>query len=201
MKLYYSPGACSLAPHIALREAKLDFEPVRVDIKTKKTANGGDYWQVNSKGYVPVLELDNGQRLTEVVAVLQCIADMKPEAKLAPSPQSFERYRLQEWLGFTSSEIHKSFSPLFNPAASEDTKTYARNHLAKRLGWLNEHMGPAFLMGNAFTVADCYLFTVVGWYRFTGVDIAPLANVGAYLKRILERPAVRAALDYEKSQT
>ncbi len=201
MKLYFSPGACSTAPHIALREAKLDFEPIRVDIKSKKTARGDDFWQINSKGYVPVLELDNGQRLTEVVAVLQYVADLKPEAKLAPSPASFERYRLQEWLGFTSSEIHKSFSPLFNPAASEDTKTYMRNHLAKRLGWLNDHIGSAFLMGATFTVADCYLFTVVGWYRFTGVDIAPFANVGAYLKRILERPSVRATLDFEKSAT
>jgi glutathione S-transferase len=199
MKLYYSPGACSLAPHIALREAKLDFEPVRVDIKSKKTADGGDYWQINSKGYVPTLELDNGQRLTEVVAVLQCVGDMKPEAKLAPPPGSFERYRLQEWLGFTSSEIHKSFSPLFNPAASGDVKTYVRTHLAKRLGWLNEHIGAAFLMGGTFTVADCYLFTVVGWSRFTEVDLTPFPNVAAYTKRILERPAVRAALDFEKS--
>jgi glutathione S-transferase len=200
MKLYYSPGTCALAPHIALREAKLDFEPIRVDIKAKKTAGGDDFWKVNSKGYVPVLELGNGQRLTEVVAVLQCVADMKPAAKLAPAPTSFERYRLQEWLGFTSSEIHKSFSPLFNPAATEETKTYMRNHLAKRFGWLNEHIGSAYLLGDTFTVADCYLFVVTGWYRFTNVDITPFPNVVAYTKRILERPAVREALDFEKTQ-
>lgn len=200
MKLYYSPGTCALAPHIALREAGLDFEPVRVDIKTKKTAAGADFWQINSKGYVPVLELDDGQRLTEVAAVLQCVADMKPAAKLAPPPTSFERYRLQEWLGFTSSEIHKSFSPLFNPAATEDTKTYMRNHLAKRFKWLDEHIGSAYLLGDTFTVADCYLFVVTGWYRFTNVDITPFPNVVAYTKRILERPAVRATLDFEKNQ-
>jgi len=201
MKLYFSPGACSLAPHIALREAGLDFEPVKVDIKSKKTANGEDYLQINSKGYVPALRLDDGKLLTEVPAVLQYIADRKPETRLAPPNGTFDRYRLQEWLGFTSSEIHKSFSPLFRPDASDDVKNFARANLAKRLTWLEQNFGKGpYLMGQQFTVADAYLFTVTGWGRFTGIDMAPYPTIAAYQKRVLERPAVRAALDYEKAQ-
>jgi glutathione S-transferase len=202
MKLYFSPGTCALAAHIALREAGLEFEPVKVDIRAKTTASGEDYWQVNSKGYVPALRLDDGQLLTEVQAVVQYIADRKPESKLAPPPGSMERYRLQEWLAFTSSEIHKSFSPLFRPDASDDVKNFARANLAKRLTWLDQHFGAGpWLMGQQFTVADAYLFTVIGWYRFTGIDITPYPTVGAFLKRVLERPAVRAALDFEKAQS
>jgi len=201
MKLYFSPGACSLAPHIALREAGLDFEPVKVDIKSKKTTNGEDYLQINSKGYVPALRLDDGKLLTEVPAVLQYIADRKPETRLAPPNGTFDRYRLQEWLGFTSSEIHKSFSPLFRPDASDDVKNFARANLAKRLTWLEQNFGKGpYLMGQQFTVADAYLFTVTGWGRFTGIDMAPYPTIAAYQKRVLERPAVRAALDYEKAQ-
>jgi glutathione S-transferase len=200
MKLYFSPGACSLAPHIALREAALPFETVKVDIRSKQTSSGEDYLKVNSKGYVPALRLDDGQVLTEVVAVLQYIADLKPESHLAPPAGTMERYRLVEWLGFTSSEIHKSFSPLFRPDVAEEVKNFARQNLAKRFTWLEQNFGKGpFLMGEHFTVADAYLFTVAGWYRFTGIDIAPYSTLRAYLKRILERPAVRASLDHEKS--
>ncbi|MGH8308310.1 MAG: glutathione transferase GstA [Steroidobacteraceae bacterium] len=200
MKLYFGQGACSLAPHIALREAGLEFETVKVDIRTKATSNGEDYWKVNGKGYVPALRLDDGQVLTEVTAVLQYIADRKPEKNLAPPAGTMERYRLLEWLGFTSSEIHKGFSPLFRPDASDEVKNFARGNLTKRLAWLEQNMGKGpFLMGDPFTIADAYLFTVAGWHRFVSLDISPYPTVGAYLKRILERPTVRAALDHEKS--
>jgi glutathione S-transferase len=200
MKLYFSPGACSQAAHIALRESGLEFETVKVDLKTKETSSGEDYWKVNGKGYVPALRLNDGQVLTEVAAVLQYIADRKPEKQLAPAAGTMERYRLIEWLAFTSSEIHKSFSPLFRPDLSDDVKNFARGNLTKRFGWLEKNLGKGpFLMGERFTVADAYLFTAVGWYRFTGIDMAPFPNIAAYLKRILERPAVRAALDHEKS--
>jgi glutathione S-transferase len=200
MKLYFSPGACSLAPHIALREAGLEFEAVKVELQSKQASNGEDYWKVNSKGYVPALRLDDGQVLTEVTAVLQYIADRKPEKQLAPPAGTMERYRLLEWLGFTSSEIHKSFSPLFRPDLADAVKSYAKANLTKRFGWLEQNIGKGpFLMGERFTIADAYLFTVLGWYRFTGIDIEPYPMLNAYLRRILERPAVKAARDFENS--
>ena len=200
MKLYFSPGACSLAAHIALREAGLEFEAVKVNLQSKQAANGEDYWKVNSKGYVPALRLDDGQVLTEVAAVLQYIADRNPKSGLAPPAGTMERYRLMEWLAFTSSEIHKSFSPLFRPDAADAIKAYAKQNLDKRFGWLEQNMGKGpYLLGERFTVADAYLFTVAGWHRFTGIDLAPYPTLNAYLRRILERPAVKAARDFENS--
>jgi len=170
---------------------------VKVDLRTKK-AEGGDFTAVNSKGYVPALRLDDGQVLTENVAVLQYIADRKPEAKLAPPAGTMERYRLQEWLSFINSEIHKSFGPLFNAEAKEETRQYARNLLAKRLSWLEGAMGSrTFLMGESFTVADAYLFTVLSWGAHVGVDIAKWPAIKSYYERIAARPQVIAAMQAE----
>jgi len=197
MKLYYARGACSLASVIALQEAGMRADLVKVDLRTKK-AEGGDFTAVNSKGYVPALRLDDGQVLTENVAVLQYIADRKPEAKLAPPAGTMERYRLQEWLSFINSEIHKSFGPLFNAEAKEETRQYARNLLAKRLSWLEGAMGSrTFLMGESFTVADAYLFTVLSWGAHVGVDIAKWPAIKSYYERIAARPQVIAAMQAE----
>src|ERR1700680_4634269 len=160
MKLYYMTGACSMASFIALHESGIKFETAALDRKTGKTSDGLEYNQVNSKGYVPALRLDDGQVLTENVAVLQYIADLNPAAKLAPPAGTMERYRLQEWLSFINSEVHKAFSPLFSAEATEETKTYARNYLAKRLAYLDGALGDrTYLTGDQFTVADAYLFT------------------------------------------
>ncbi|HEY3785613.1 MAG TPA: glutathione transferase GstA [Steroidobacteraceae bacterium] len=197
MKLYVLPGACSLASAISLHEAGIPFELVKVDRLSKK-AEGGDYTQINPKGYVPALRLDDGQVLTENVAVLQYIADRQPAAKLAPPAGTMERYRLQEWLSFINSEIHKSFSPLFNSAAAEDTKQYARNLLQKRLTWLNGAMGSRqFLMGDQFTVADAYLFTVLRWGAPVHVDIGQYPALKSFMDRVGERPHVIEAMRSE----
>src|SRR5467141_2959307 len=172
MKLYYFPGACSLASNIALREAGLKFELVKVDRHTKKTADGLDFNEVNPKGYVPALTLDNAEVLTENVAILQYIADRNPAAKLAPAAGTMERYRLMEWLSFINSELHKGFSPLFRQDAPEDTKQYDRNHLTTRLDYLQRAFAAkTFVMGEQFTVADAYLFTVLSWGGFANLDI------------------------------
>src|SRR5580704_10827779 len=164
MKLYYITGACSLASLISLYESGAKFEIASVDRKTRKTSDGLDYDQVNSKGYVPALRLDDGQVLTENVAVLLYIADRNPAAGLAPAEGTLERYRLIEWLAFINSEIHKNFAPLFYPAAGEETRHFARTNLSKRLDWLNTALGPKkFLAGEGFTVADAYLYTVLRW--------------------------------------
>ena len=198
MKLYYLTGACSLASIISLREAGLKFEMVKVDRKTRKAADGLDFTEVNPKGYVPALTLDNGETLTENVAVLQYIADRNPAAKLAPPAGSLERYRLVEWLAFIATEVHKNFSPLFRKELSEDIKTYARDNLARRLGWLNGAWGTrTFLMGEQFTVADPYLFVVLGWGQHAGVDIAQWPKLQAFLTRVGQRPHVMAALEAE----
>lgn len=194
MKLYYSPGACSFSPHIALREAGLDFELVRVDLDKHKLADGSDFSRINPKGYVPVLELDNGTRLTEGPAIVQYIADLKPESGLAPKAGSFARYQLQEWLGFINSEVHKGFGPLFNPATPEDYKTIARQNLTKRLSYVAEHLAKNdYLMGKQFTVADGYLFTVLNWGQWTGVDIKQWPVLVAFQERVASRPSVLAA--------
>ena len=173
MKLYYMRGACSLASYISLNEAGLKFEAVQVDHKTHKTATGEELNDLNSKGYVPVLLLDNGEVLTENVAVLQYIADRNPASKLAPAAGTMERYRLMEWLAFINSEIHKSFGPLFAPTSSEELKQFARGNITKRLQWLQGALGSkTFLMGETFTVADAYLFVVLGWMRQAGMDRA-----------------------------
>ncbi len=197
-KLYYSPGACSLSPHIALREAGLPFDLVLASTKTKKLADGTDYYGINPKGYVPLLELDDGQRLSEGPAIVQYIADQVPASKLAPAAGSMERYRLMEWLNFITSELHKGFSPLFNPATPEDYKAIARTRLTERLTWVDSQLaGKDYLMGDTFTVADGYLFTVAGWGQYVGVDIKPLANLSAYMGRVAARPSVQAALKAE----
>ena len=197
-KLYYSPGACSLSPHIALREAGLPFDLVMASTKTKKLADGTDFNTINPKGYVPLLELDDGQRLSEGPAIVQYIADQVPASKLAPAAGTMERYRLMEWLNFITSELHKGFSPLFNPAAPDETKTQARTKLGERLAWVDTQLeGKTYLMGDTFTVADGYLFTVAGWGKYVGVDIAPLKNLSAYVARVAARPAVQAALKAE----
>ena len=198
MKLYYSPGACSLSPHIVLREAGLAFEPVLASTKTHKLQDGTDFYGINPKGYVPLLELDNGERLSEGPVIVQYIADQVPAKKLAPPAGTMARYRLQEWLNFITSELHKGFGPLFNPAFPEDAKPMFRAKLVERLTWVDGQLaGKAYLMGDEFSVADAYLFTVTGWSGYVGVDIAGLANLGAFMERMKARPAVQEALKAE----
>lgn len=198
MKLYYSPGACSLSPHIVLAEAGLSYGIEKVDLKAKKTETGADFFAVNAAGYVPALVLDNGEVLTEGPAIVQYLADQVPDKKLAPPAGSFERVRLQEKLNFISTEIHKSFSPLFNPAAPEEWKTVVRGLIGRRLDVVEGALaGRDYLLGD-FTVADAYLFTVLGWGRLVGVDVnegRPL--LAAYLKRVGARPAVQQAMREE----
>lgn len=198
MKLYYAPGACSLSPHIVLREAELPFELQKVSTKTKKMDDGGDFLQINSKGYVPALQLDNGQVLTEGPAIVQYLADQKPESQLAPKNGSMERYRLQEWLNFITSEIHKQFSPLFYPDTAEPTKQVAREKLAQRFEWLSKQLtGKAYLLGERFSVADAYLFTVLNWCQWTGIDLGRWPVLKEYAAMIAARPKVREALQAE----
>ncbi len=197
MKLYYSPGACSLSTHIALREAGLAFEPVLASTKTHQLEDGTDYYTINPLGYVPMLELDDGTRLREVQVVLQYIADLSPLKNLAPANGTLPRYRLQEWLSFTSSEIHKTFSPLFNPGVSEDAKKVFRDKLSKRFGFLDgELAGKEYITGN-FSIADCYLFAVTRWAKGMNVDLTPFANVQAWFDRVSARPAVQEAMRAE----
>ena len=193
MKLYFSPGACSFSPHLALREAGIDFELVKVDLKSHTlVSDGSDFRRINPKGYVPVLELDNGKRLSEGPAIVQYIADLKPDAGLAPKAGSFERYQLQEWLGFINSEIHKNFSPLFNPNTSEEAKANTRQNLGNRLTYVSEQLGTNdFLMGSQFTVADGYLFTVLNWSQWTGIDLSQWPTLVAFQERIGKRPSVQ----------
>ncbi|MBL8382134.1 MAG: glutathione transferase GstA [Burkholderiales bacterium] len=198
MKLYYSPAACSLSPHIVAREAGIEVELVKADTKTKKMADGGDYWQVNPKGYVPALALDNGQLLTEGPVIVQYLADLKPGAGLIPAAGTLERYRVQEWLNFITSEIHKSFSPLFNPAAVAEWKEAAKANLAKRFALVGQHLeGKQYLMGDTFTVADAYLFTVANWGQFVGIDIGQWPALKAHHARVAARPKVQEALKAE----
>ena len=199
MKLYYFSGACSLASNIALREAGLPFELVRVDRRTRKAADGLDFNEVNPKGYVPALTLDNGEVLTENVAVLQYIADRNPAARLAPPAGTIERYRLVEWLGFISSEIHKNFSPLFRDETPEETQQHLRKVLSNRLDYLNRAIGNGpFLMGEQFTVADAYLFTVLGWSRQLNFDLGKWPQLQRYMERVGARPQVIEAQKAER---
>ena len=198
MKLYYLTGACSLASNIALREAGLKFELVKVDRRTKRTADGLDLNEVNPKGYVPVLRLDNGEVLTENVCVLQYIADRNPSAKLAPPAGTMERYRLMEWLSFINSEVHKQFTPLFRQEAPEDTREYARKNLGTRLDYLQRTIGAkTFLMGEQFTVADSYLFTVLSWGAHVNLDLGRWPELKRYVERVGQRPHVNAARQAE----
>jgi glutathione S-transferase len=198
MKLYFSPGACSLSPHIALREAGLPFELEQVDVRAKRTKSGGDFLKVNPKGQVPTFVLDDGDVLTEGPVIVQYIADQKPEAKLAPVAGTRERYHLQEWLNFLTSEIHKSFSPLFRPTTPDDYKSIAKANLADRFGYLDRHFATkSHLLGEQFTVADGYAFTLLNWAPRVGIDLTPWANVQAFQKHVGGRPKVQEALKTE----
>ena len=195
MKLYYAPGACSLSPHIVSREAGIPVELQKVSTKDKTMDGGGDYWQVNGKGYVPALKLDDGEILTEGPAIVQYLADKKPESGLAPKNGTTERYRLQEWLNFLTAEIHKSFSPLFRPTTPEEYKTISKENLGKRFDWLDKQLaGKDYLMGKTFTVADAYLFVLLGWTKPTGIDLARWPNLAAYHARVAARPKVKEAM-------
>jgi glutathione S-transferase len=200
VKLYYLSGACSLSAHIALYESKIEFDAVSVDLQSRMTSEGEAYDKINSKGYVPALQLENGELLTEVVAVLQYIADRDPSSKLAPALGTMERYRLMEWLSFINSEIHKSFSPLFSPIASEETKQFTRNRLQKRMDWLEGAIGiKAHLLGDHFTIADAYLFTVLNWFGMAGMNLAEWPNLKRYHKGVGSRPKVQQAIKTEGS--
>jgi glutathione S-transferase len=198
MKLYYSPGACSLSPHIVLREAGLAFEPVKAPTKTHQLDDGTDYYSINPLGYVPLLELDDGTRLTEGPAIVQYIADQAPTKNLAPANGTLARYRLQSLLNFVGTELHKGFSPLFNPATPDAYKTIAREKLISRYQWVDEQLaGKEFFAGEHFSVVDAYLFTVTGWAKHVGVDLSAYANVAAFMARVGARPAVQEALKAE----
>lgn len=198
MKLYFSPGACSLTPHIVLCEAGLKYELERVSIPEKKIVSGGDFREINPKGYVPALQLDNGEVLTEVSAIIQYLADQVPEKKLAPAAGTMEYYRLIEWLNFISTELHKSFTPLFMPGTPEETKQTVLNILALRIEIVEKQLkNSEYLSGNQFSIADAYLFTVLGWAQYVKLDLGRWPAVQAYLQRIAARPAVRAAMTEE----
>lgn len=198
MKLYYMPGVCSQAPHIVLREADLNFTLEKVDGKTKKTESGADYLAINPNGYVPALEIEPGLVLTEGPAIMQYLADKRPAAKLAPAAGTLERYQLQSWLNFITSEIHKGYSPLFKAELSADAKGVLRDQLAKRLDYVEQHLsGQDYVMASGFTIADAYLYVVTGWSGFVGIDLAKWPKISAFRQRIGERPAVKAALAAE----
>ncbi|MES2237576.1 MAG: glutathione transferase GstA [Rugosibacter sp.] len=199
MKLYYAPGACSLAPHIVLEESGLAYESETVDLRGgKQTGTGKDFNQINAKGYVPALVLDDGQLLTEGPAINQYLADRVPEKKLAPANGTMDRYRLQEWLTFLGTELHKSFSPLFNPTASDDWKNASLEALNRRLDYAAKQLtGKQYLVGDNFTIADAYLFTILGWGQYVNLDIGKWPVLKEYHGRIFMRPAVQAALKAE----
>ena len=198
MKLYYSPGACSLSPHIVLNEAGLPFEKIKADTKTKVLPDGSDYRAVNPLGYVPLLELDDGTKITEGPAIVQYIADQVPAKKLAPPSGTMERTKLQTWLNFVSTELHKGFSPLFNPSMPEEAKKIFRERLGTRFAYLDKHLASNdHLMGKDFSVADAYAFVVSNWAKPTNVELEPYANVAAWRSRVAARPAVQAALKAE----
>jgi glutathione S-transferase len=192
--LYFSPGACSFSPHVALRESGLPFVLERVDLRTKKTASGEDFLAINPKGYVPALKLPNGELLTEGPAIVQWVADQAPEKGLAFAPGSFERARVQEWLTYVGTELHKTFSPLFDRAASEEVKASAKNRIGARFAYVAQHLeGRTYLVGERFTVADGYLYTVLSWTAFVGIDLAAWPALEAFRARIHERPSVQEA--------
>lgn len=198
MKLYYSAGACSLAAHISLEEAGLKYEAISAPTKTKVLPDGSDYRKVNPLGYVPYLVLDDGQALRECAIVCQYIADQVPAKKLIPACGTMARYQLQMWMHFTATEIHKGFSPLFNPAMPAEAKKLSVDKLLDRLKFVDgELAGKQFLMGSDFTVADAYLFTVTNWAKPMQIDLSPLPNLVAWRERVAARPAVQAAMKAE----
>jgi len=196
MKLYYAPGACSLSPHIALREAGLPFTMEKVDLRAKTTESGADYKAINPRGYVPALQLDDGRVVAEGPVIVQMIADLAPESSLAPALGSPERYQLMDWLAFIATELHKGFSPFFNPAVNDEAKQSFRQRLALRLDYLTEALGDKpYLMGDDFSAADGYLFTVLRWAKGFKFELGP--TLDAYFDRVAARPAVKAALEAE----
>lgn len=198
MKLYYSPGACSLSPHIVLHEAGLPFTAVLASTKTHKLPDGTDYYSINPLGYVPLLELDDGTRLGEGPAIVQYIADQVPHKQLAPANGTLARYQMQSWLNFIATELHKGFGPLFNPATPADYKPALIERLRSRLAWVDQELaGKPYLMGESFSVADAYLFTVTGWAGHVKVDLSDLKNIAAFRQRMSARPGVQAALRAE----
>ncbi len=198
MKLYYAPGACSLSPHIALLEAGLPYDLVKVDLRAKKLENGDDYLQVNPKGQVPALGLDNGEVVTEGVVIIQMIADQARDKQLAPGRDTAERYKLQEWLNFITTELHKNFSPLFQPAIPDEVKTFFRDRLMSKFKYIDSQLaGRDYLMGNQFTVADGYLFVMLAWADRLNLDVSGLSNLTAYKARVAARPKVKEALTKE----
>ena len=198
MKLYYSPGACSLAPHIVAREAGIDLELERVDINTKRTESGADFYEINPKGNVPALKLDNGELLSEGPAIMQYLADLKPESKLAPANGTLARYRLQEILGFINSELHKSYSPLFDLATPETIRSSRKLALLKHYSLLEQNLSKqSWLLGDHFSAADAYLFTVTNWASFVDVDLSQFKGIDTFQRRVAERSLVRAAMSAE----
>ena len=198
MKLFLKPGSCSLASHIVLEEIGRTYDTETVDLAKKLTASGADFWGINPKGYVPALLLDDGDLLTEGPAILQYLADLAPELQLAPANGSKARYQLQSWLTFIGTEVHKNFSPFFNPAATPEMKDLARANLQRRLGYVNDQLaGRDFLMGDTFSVADAYLFTVVGWAKFVQLDLSAWPHLIAFQGRVAARPATQRALKAE----
>ena len=198
MKLYYSPGACSLSPHIVLNEAGLPYTTEKVDLKSKKTESGADFTTINAKGAVPALVLDDGSVLTEGAAIVQYLADQKPQSGLAPPAGTMPRYRLIGLLNYIASEVHKNFSPLFNPRAAADWKAAAIANLESRFTWLSGYLGDKkYLLGDTFSVADAYLFTVLGWTAKVGIDLGKWPVLAAYHATIAQRPKVQEAMRAE----
>ena len=198
MKLYYSPGACSLSVHITLHEAGMTFTPVKAPTRTHLLEDGTDYYSINPLGYVPLLELNDATRLTEAPALLQFIADQVPEKNLAPANATVERAKMNGWLAFISSELHKGFAPLFNPATPADYKPMVVEKLLSRLKWVDEQLaGKQYLMGDAFSVADPYLFNVTNWAPLVKVDISGFANIATFRAHMAQRPAVQTAMRAE----
>jgi glutathione S-transferase len=197
MKLYYAPGACSLSPHIVAEEAGIALEFEKVDLKDHKTEHGDDFYAVNPKGYIPALQLDDGTVLSEGPAIVQYLADLKPGSGLAPSNGTLERYKLQEWLSFINSEVHKSFSPLFGNA-SDEVKKDSITKISKRMAYVDGQLaGRHFLLGETFTAADAYLFVMLTWANHLKLDMSAFSNLHAYFARVAARPKVHAAMKAE----
>ncbi len=198
MKLFYKPGACSLAPHIVANEAGIDLDLVKVDLASKRTEQDRDFLAVNPKGYVPALVLPDGELVTEAAVIVQYLADRKPESGLMPEAGGMARYRVQEWLNFIATELHKTFSPLFRPTTPEETKEANRAHLSKRLAYVDQRLADRpYLTGEAFTAADAYLWTILGWAQFVGLDLSPFAHVRRFIETVAARPAVQKTLRQE----
>jgi len=198
MKLFYMPGACSLAPHIVANEAGIDLELVKVDGASKKTESDQNFLATNPNGYVPALVLDDGETLTEASVVMQYLADRKPESGLIPASGEMSRYRVQQWLNFVATELHKGFAPLFRPNTPEETKVINKEHLTNRVKFLDSSLADRpYLTGDVFSVADAYLWTVLGWAKHVGLDISGFANVQRFLGTVAARPAVQKSLREE----